>query len=51
MENERSENMFHKVHRMVQERRDQIREDQQADSERRAKKVEQEAKREGFDRA
>jgi len=41
MENERSENLFRKVHRMVQERRDEIREAQQADSERRAKKAEE----------
>ena len=51
MDNEESENLFRKVHRKVQERRDRIREAQQADSERRSKKAEEEAKCEGFDRA
>ena len=51
MENEESENLFRKVHRKVQERRDRIREAQQADSELRAERVKEEAKREGFDRA
>ena len=51
MENEELENLFRKVHRKVQERRDRIREVQQADSERRSAKANEEAKREGFDRA
>ena len=50
MENEESENLFRKVHRKVQERRDRIREAQQADAELRSQRAE-EAKREGLDRA
>jgi hypothetical protein len=50
MENKESENLFRRVHQKVQERKDHIREVQQADSERRSAKANEEAKREGFDR-
>jgi len=51
MENKESESLFRKVHRKIQERRDCIREAQQADSELRAEMAKEEAKRKGFDRA
>jgi hypothetical protein len=51
MENKESENLFRKVHQAVQKRKERIREAQQADSELRLERANEEAKRGGLDRA
>jgi hypothetical protein len=51
MNSDDSENLFRKVHRIVQERREHVSEEQQVDSERRSARDKEEAKREVFDRA
>jgi hypothetical protein len=50
MDKEKPSNQFQEVHQKVQERKDRIREAQQADSELRLARAKEEAKREGFDR-
>jgi hypothetical protein len=50
-EKEKPSNQFQEVHRKVHERRDRIREAQQADSELRSQRAKEEAKRDGLDRA
>jgi hypothetical protein len=50
MDKEPSPNLFREVHRQVQERRDRIREKQEADNQRREAKTKEEAQREGFKR-
>ena len=50
MDKQPSPNLFREVHRLVQERRDRIREERESDMERREAKAKEEAERQGFKR-
>jgi hypothetical protein len=50
MDKQPSPNLFREVHRLVQERRERIREEQESDIQRQEARAKEEAKREGFKR-